>query len=160
MERRKLQLGNLDEAVEEAEQLLAKGYRSTGNWNLAQTLGHCSDWLRFPMDGYPRAKFPVNFLLAIARWTIGKSASRKLLRDRTFPPGRPTMSETVKQPLATQDATALKDFKQTVERFKSFTGQPQASPLFGALTYDQHLELQLIHIQHHLSFLIPVEPKS
>lgn len=155
MERRKIQIGTLDDAVRDAEQLLINGYRSVGNWNLAQTLGHCNDWLRFPMDGYPPANFLMRGFLTLARLTVGKSMYRKIVRERAFKTGSPTMPETVKKPDFQQDAESLQAFKKTVERFKAFSGQPHASPLFGALTLDQHRELQLVHLQHHLSFLIP-----
>jgi hypothetical protein len=154
---RKLELKSLDEAVLEAERLLNGGYRSAGNWNLAQTLGHCSDWLRFPIDGYPRSGFPVNLILTILRWTIGKSSYHKIMRDRGFKAGSPTMPETVKKPDAKQDAEALREFDEVVKRFQSFSGEPHPSPLFGKLSLEQMRDLQVIHLQHHLSFLLPRE---
>jgi hypothetical protein len=153
---RKLELQNLDDAVAEANALMLGGYRQVGNWNLSQILGHCSDWMRFPMEGYPSAKFPIGWILALIRLTMGKALYRKTIREKGFKSGNPTVPATVKPKDAKQDAEALREFAEVVERFKNFRGQPHPSPLFGPLTYDQHRELQVVHVQHHLRYLLPI----
>lgn len=155
MERRQLEFKTLDDAVSEARQLLHSGYEQAGRWNLSQVLGHCDDWLRFPLDGYPRPIFPVNFILWLAKITLGVGMRKKILRERAFRAGSATMPETVKQPNLVDDAAALEQFERTVERFKSHRGSLHPSPLFGKMTYEEHRELQVIHLQHHLGFLVP-----
>ena len=51
-------------------------------------------------------------------------------------------------------AVAVAKLKETVERFAAHTGPVHPSPLFGAVTKDEALKLQLVHCAH-LSFLIP-----
>jgi hypothetical protein len=157
---RELELKSLDEAVAEAARLLDQGYRQVGNWNLAQILGHCSDWLRFPMDGYPPAKFPMSLILGFVRLTMGKALYRKVIRHKGFKPGSPTMPTTIKSKDSKRDADAFEDFVSVVQRFKDFRGTLHPSPLFGQLTYDQHQELQIIHLRHHLRFLVPADPPT
>lgn len=152
---RKLELTSLDDAVAEANRLMTAGYRQTGNWDLAQTLGHCTDWLRFPLEGYPHVRFPMNMIFAFVRLTMGKAFYRKVLRERGFKSGSPTFPTTVKPKNNESDAEAVRKFTAAIEEFKSFQGQLHPSPLFGALTYEQQRELQLIHLQHHLQNLIP-----
>ena len=52
--RRPLKFDSLDAVVRDAENLLASGYDRAGNWDLAQVCGHLAEWLRFPMDGFPK----------------------------------------------------------------------------------------------------------
>lgn len=155
MERRRLEFRNLDEAVQDARMLLQGGYQQAGNWNLSQVLGHCSDWLSFPLAGYPRPMFPISLMLWLAKVTVGVGMRKKILRDRAMKPGGPTMPATVKPADQIQDAAAFEHFARMVERFKSHRGPVHSSPLFGTMTYEEHCELQVIHLQHHLSFLVP-----
>ncbi|MBL8890899.1 MAG: DUF1569 domain-containing protein [Planctomycetaceae bacterium] len=155
MDRRQLEFRNLDDAVQDARRLLQSGYQQAGNWNLSQVLGHCTDWLSFPLDGYPRPMFPINWLLWMAKITVGGGMRKKILRDRAFKPGSPTMPVTVKSTDPNQDAIAVEQFERMVERFKRHRGPVHGSPLFGKMTYEEHADLQVIHLQHHLSFLVP-----
>ena len=54
IERRKLTFASLDEVAADAENLLAKGYDKAGNWDLAQVAGHVAEWMRFPIEGFPK----------------------------------------------------------------------------------------------------------
>jgi len=54
------------------------------------------------------------------------------------------------------------DFKPAVERLRNaisrladYQGVIYPSPLFGPLTYDELVALQLAHCAHHLSLLVP-----
>jgi hypothetical protein len=153
--RRTLNFTTLDDAVADVRHLLATGYTHVGKWNLAETLEHCSLWLRFPLEGYPATPFPLNLVASLARITIGGRMRRQVLQARGFPPGSMTLPSTVKVLGRDQDAAAVEQFVVAVEKFKNFRGTPQASPLFGNLSYEEHRELQVIHLQHHLSFLWP-----
>ncbi len=155
MERRRLEFTTLDDAVRDARALLHSGYEQVGQWDLAQVLGHCQDWLRFPLDGYPRPIFPINLLLWLAKVTVGAGMRKKIIEARAFKARTATMPETVKQPNIVSDAEAVEQLERTVERFKSHRGALHASPLFGKMSYEEHRELQVIHLQHHLSFLVP-----
>ena len=45
--------------------------------------------------------------------------------------------------------------RSAIERFKTHSGDVHPSPLFGAMTKETALQLQLKHAAHHLSFLVP-----
>ncbi len=154
--KRELTFSSLEDAVFDASRLLTDGYRQAGKWNLAQVLGHCTDWLGFPIRGYPPSPLPIRGLLWMMKVTMGRSMFNKIVRERRFAPGSPTLPATVKHASPEEDAAALESFKKTVREFQDFRGQPFPSPLFGRLTLEEHRELQIIHLQHHLSHLVPL----
>ena len=153
--RRRLRFTNLEDAVADARKLLSSGYTQAGNWSLAQVLGHCNDWLCYPMDGYPRPPLPLIPMMWLAKHTVGIRMRRKILQTGKMKSGAPTMPQTVKKPNFADDASMLERLAENVRRFEQFTGQLHASPLFGAMTKAEHQQLQIIHLQHHLSFLAP-----
>jgi hypothetical protein len=152
--RRPLEFHDLDEVVRDAEALHAGGYRRAGQWNLAQVCGHLAYWLRFPMDGFPKAPPPIRALLWVLRHTIGRRALRRLLEGHPMPDGRPTMPETIPTP-GRDEAAAVDRLRAVVARFKAHDGPLYPSPLFGPLDKPTATHLQLIHCAHHLSFLVP-----
>jgi hypothetical protein len=152
-ERRKLTFASLTEVVADAENLLAKGYDRAGNWDLAQVAGHLTEWMRYPLDGYPKLPLVIRPLFWLMRVTVGKKIRTRILTEG-FRPGGPTMKQTVPSPNG--DATAaVAKLKEVAERFKTHTGPLHPSPVFGAMDQDQWLRLQLRHCEHHLSFLVP-----
>ena len=154
VERRKLAFTTLDEAVADAENLLARGYDRAGNWDLAQVCLHLADWMRFPMDGFPRPPLVIRLFLWMARNTVGKAKFRKYTTEGAMPSGKPTMPQTVAVPGGDAAAAVVK-LKETAARFAAFTGAIHPSPLFGTMNKDEASRLQLVHCAHHLSFLIP-----
>ena len=93
---------------------------------------------------------PVFWLL---RATIGKKIRTKILAGG-FPTGGRTMPLTVFPP-GGDAAAAVAKLKDVAVRFAAHTGPVHPSPLFGAMTRDEALQLQLKHCAHHLSFLVP-----
>src|SRR5215831_5906287 len=152
-ERRKLKFATLDEAVADAESLLATGYDRAGNWELAQVAGHLAEWMRFPLDGFPKVPLPVRPILWVVRTVSGKGMLKTVL-EHGFTPGTRTIGETVPQP-GGNPTTAVAKLRETAGRWKAHTGDVYPSPLFGAMTRDTALQLQLVHCAHHLSYLIP-----
>lgn len=159
-QRRELKFENLSAAVADARNLLTHGYTSLGNWNLSQTLGHCSDWLRFPVEGYPAAPLPIRLLLWGLRITMGPGMRRKIIREQNFAAGKPTLPSTVKSADRQTDRQALDELERQVNQFEKHNGPWHASPLFGQMTKSEHRDLQLVHLAHHLSFLIPQRRES
>lgn len=152
-ERRTLTFATLSDAVADAENLLAKGYDKTGNWDLAQVCGHLSEWLRFPLDGFPKLPLLLRPPMWVVRLALGKKLLAKALA-KGFQPGTQTMAETV--PAAGgSDAAAVAELKRAVERFEWHEGPLYPSPLFGRMTKDETRALHLKHCEHHLSFLVP-----
>lgn len=153
--RRQLSFDTLDAAVADARGLLVSGYRSAGKWDLAQVCGHCADWLRFPVEGYPRGPLPIRAMLWLMKVTVGKTARHKILRERRFKTGTPTMPATVKPRGAIDDAAGVDELARAVDQFQRHSGPYHSSPLFGNMTRAEHEQLQRIHLAHHLSFLLP-----
>lgn len=152
--RRQLQFASLDEIVPDAENLLAKGYEKAGNWDLAQVCGHLAEWLRFPVEGFPKAPAPIRAVFWVLRKTVGRKKFLTYITERYFPPGKPTMPQTVPPP-GGDPREAIEKLRTSVEKLKAYTGAIVPSPLFGAMTKDEAVRMQLVHAAHHLSFLVP-----
>ena len=152
-ERRGLTFATLDDAVRDAENLLAKGHDKAGNWNLAQVCNHLAEWMRFPVEGFPKLPLFLRPVFWLFRKTVGKAKRRKYTAEG-MPSGKPTMPQTVSLP-GGDAAAAVAKLKETAERFKAHAGPVYPSPLFGPMTKDEALQLQLKHCEHHLSFLVP-----
>jgi hypothetical protein len=71
-----------------------------------------------------------------------------------FSAGGRTMPETVPPP-GGDPAAAVARLRESAERLKAHAGPIVPSPLFGAMTKDEAVRLQLAHCSHHLSFLVP-----
>lgn len=155
--RRNLRFNSLDEVVADVENLRVRGYEKGGNWNVAQVAGHLANWLGYPVNGFPKAGCLVGGFLGLMRATVGKKLLRQTLVSGSMRAGGQTMPESV--PAATDDeAAAVAQLNEAVRRFKEHAGEYYPSPLFGRLTRDEALQLQLIHCAHHLSFLVPRVP--
>lgn len=152
--RRSLSFNDLDDAVREVESLQASGYDCAGNWNLAQTCGHLAEWMRFPLDGFPRSPFPVRVGLWVMGVMFARRKLRKTLAANSMRAGGPTLRETIPPP-DEDEAEAVERLRETVQRFKSHRGPFQSSPLFGDLDRETAMRLQILHCAHHLSFLVP-----
>ena len=151
--RRQLVFASLDDAVRDAEHLLAVGYEKAGNWDLAQCCDHLAAWLTYPVSGFPKAPLPIRMMLAVVRRTLGRRLLTKYLRDG-MPSGKPTMPQSVAAP-GGDPAAAVERLREAAKRFESRAGEYLPSPLFGQLTRDEALNVQLRHGAHHLSFLVP-----
>ncbi len=153
-QRRSLSFQKLDEAAEDARTLLSNGYSSAGSWDLSTTCGHLVEWMRFPMDGFPRTAFPMRVILAVMRVTVGPRMLRKVLAEKTMKSGIPTAPATV--PAGGGDAsTAVQELCETIRRLQTHEGPLHPSPLFGEMDRQTAIQLQLVHCAHHLSFLLP-----
>lgn len=154
--RRTLTWTDLDQVVEDVEKLCVTGYHAVGQWNLAQCCGHIADWMTFPLDGFPRPPWIIRVFLSTLKWTIGKRQLRKILSTRSMPQGNPTMPETV-YPTGTDATEEVERLKRAVQRLQESQGPYQPSPLFGDMSRQDLLDLQVIHAAHHLSFLVPAK---
>jgi Protein of unknown function (DUF1569) len=153
-QRRVLQFNDLDEVVRDAENLQAKGYEKVGNWDLAQVCGHLAEWLRFPVEGFPKAPAPIRAVFWVLRKTVGRKKLLTYIDTRSFPAGKPTMPQTVPLP-GGDPREAIGKLKTSVERLKLYMGTIVPSPLFGPMTKEEAVRMQLVHCAHHLSFLVP-----
>jgi hypothetical protein len=140
--------------VRDAEHLLAVGYDKTGNWDLAQVCGHLAEWVRYPIDGFPRAPLLVRPVFWLIRNTIGRRMGRAMLAGGKMRPGIPTAPQSVPAP-GGDDAAGVGRLREAIARWRVHTGPLYASPLFGGLSREAWEKGHLIHCAHHLSFLVP-----
>lgn len=153
--KRELKFASLDEIVAEATRLLEVGYEPRGNWNLGQTCFHLVDWMRFPMDGFP--KTPI-FLRAIFGGMKMLGIVERMKNDilaNGFKAGTPTAPQTVPASDAVSDADGVAKLAEVLERMKTFDGPLQPSPLFGSMDREMWQRINLLHAEHHLAFLAP-----
>lgn len=157
--RRQLKFATLDDAVRDAERLLANGYERAGTWDLSQCGHHLAAVMTFPLDGFPPFRFPMNVGVWILKVTWARRWLRRVLESGVWPTGTPTDERTV--PAAGgDDAAEVARLKSAVERLLSHTGPLHPSPLFGTLDRESLVKLHRIHTAHHLSFLVPKRPDS
>ena len=152
--RRPLKFASLEEIAVEAERLHQDGYAAQGAWNLSQVCHHVADWMSFPMDGFPRANPAIRLVLWAMKVTMGRRQLQKILTSGSMPAGSPTLPQTIGR--ADEDeAAAVGQLRETVERLKQYQGAIHPSPLFGSMDYESCEALQRIHAAHHFSFLHP-----
>ncbi|WP_337176036.1 DUF1569 domain-containing protein [Paludisphaera sp.] len=155
--RRRLRFHDLDEAVRDAEALLAGGYRRLGRWDLSQACGHLADWLTYPVEGFPPAPLALRPVMFLLRHTVGPRMLRKTLAGGEMPANAPTLPASVPAP-GGDDAAAVDRLRRAVARFKAHQGPYRPSPMFGAVSRDESARMQLLHCAHHLGFLVPESP--
>jgi hypothetical protein len=152
--RRTLRFESIDQVMAEVDRLAAAEragrLRRLGNWTLGQTLAHLAAWVGYGYTGVP---LRVPWFI---RWVLW-------LRKRKFLYG--PMRAGVKIPgveggtLATDPVPldeGLSRFRRAMERLKA-EAPTAPSPVFGLLTHDEGIALNLRHAELHLGFLIPEE---
>ena len=159
MERRALRFSTLADIRADLKELHFGGTIKTGKWDLSQAAEHLADWMEFPIDGFPQMPFMIKLLIGTMRVTRGKSLYKKFVENQRMPIGQPTMPQTVHSPTTAPggDLRSVERLVKQIDRLEGFRGPIHPSPLFGALTYDELVALQLAHCAHHLSFLVPNE---
>lgn len=151
--RHTLRFDTLADAVRDAENLMANGYDTVGKWSLGQVCGHLSNWLSYPLDGFPSVPLPLRPVMWMVKVTSGQRMLRAILANG-FKPGTPTMPESV-PPATIEDADGVTKLKAAAVRFAAHTGPVKPSPLFGAMTKETADQIQRLHAAHHLRFLVP-----
>jgi hypothetical protein len=150
--RRTLRFESIDQVMSEVDRLAeaerAGRLRRLGNWALGQTLAHLAAWAEY---GYTGSPLKVPFFI---KWILR-------LRKRKFLYG--PMRAGVKIPgveggtLATDPVPldeGLGRFRRVIERLNA-EAPTAPSPVFGPLTHEESIALNLRHVELHLGFLIP-----
>ena len=155
--RRTLRFETVDDAIDEAEKLVIAEREGRldrlGNWTLGQTLGHLATWASYPFEGYPpeiRPPLPVRMILGLMRNRILTKGMTPGVRIRGIPNG--TLGLEV---LTIEEG--LRRFRAALNRLGS-TDPDRVNPIFGKLTHEQWIQLNLRHAELHLSFHIRREP--
>jgi hypothetical protein len=152
--KRQLKYNDFDEMMADVNSLLLDGYISNGNWTLAQACGHVSEWMRFPIDGFPTPPLYLRIIFWFIRVTIGSGMKQKILSDG-FADGMPTAPETVPKADAMSDREAVAQLQRTADRVMAYDGELMPSPLFGKMDKQTHIKVSLLHAEHHFSYLEP-----
>jgi hypothetical protein len=153
-QRRTLHFSTIDDALAEAERLVAAEREGrldrAGNWALGQTLGHLATWASFALDGYPdavRAPWLVRAIARILKNRIITGGMRPGMKLGRLPGGTVGL-----EPLPADEGLAR--FRAALERLRA-TAPTEPNPVFGPLTHDQWIQLNLRHAELHLGFQIP-----
>ena len=154
MQRRDLRFAKLSEVQEDLKNLASGTYTKTAKWDLSQVSEHLADWMTFPIDGFPKSPWILGILIGVMRVTQGKSLYKKFVRDQRMPTGQPTITTTV-YPASDNSSKSVERLMKAIDRLSAHRGPIHPSPLFGQLSYDELVALQLAHCAHHLSFLVP-----
>jgi Protein of unknown function (DUF1569) len=151
-DRRTLRFESIDQMMAEVDRLAeadrAGRLRQLGNWTLGQALGHLAAWMEYAYTGAPlKPPFFIKWMLRLQK--------RKFLYG--------PMHAGVKIPGVEGGtlATAPLPLEEALGRFRSVaarlkTEAPTApSPVFGRLTHEESVALNLRHAELHLGFFIP-----
>ena len=148
--RRALRFNSIDDAVADAERLVAAEregrYERCGNWTLGQALGHLTTWASFAFDGYPKevqAPLPVRMILRLMRNRIINKGMMSGVKIGRVPGG------TVGLNVMSADE-GLRRFRDAFQRLRD-TAPTIVNPVFGPLTHEQWINLHLRHAELHLS---------
>jgi hypothetical protein len=155
-QRRSIRLATLDDVSAEVERLHRTGYHRAGNWNLSQVCEHLADWMSYPIDGFPKMPMAVSLMIGAMRTFRGKALLKKFIEEQSMPVGGPTLPDSI-HPETGDDRVSVERLQATIRRLEEHRGTIHPSPLFGAMSRQELIAVQMAHCNHHLSFLIPKE---
>ena len=150
--RRLLRFESIDQMLAEADRLAEAertGWlRRVGNWTLGQTLGHLACWAEYSYTGAPlKPPFFIRWIMAFRK--------RRFLSE-PMPAGvripRVEGGTLGTEPMPTEEA--LGRLRRVMQRLKS-EAPTGPNGIFGPLTHDEWIALNLRHAELHLGFLIP-----
>jgi len=154
VERRALRFASLDDALGDMDKLVAAEsagkLRHTGSWELGQTLGHVATWAEIPFKGYPpevRAPLPVRVILKLMKGTILNKGMTTGVKIGKVPGGTLGIEK-----IPTRDGADR--LRAAFNRLKSDCPNV-VNPVFGVLTHDEWIKLNLRHAELHFSFQHP-----
>lgn len=149
MNRRKLDLRDLDAVLADVRQLASDGYERVGDWTLGQICEHCARPMDSCIDGFP-VQLNV-FIRVVGRWLI----KPRMFKSRSIPAGLKAPGVFTEDLGSVDDAAGVLRLEQAVGRLQAHDGPWQPSPVVGPLDKSGWLEFHTIHCMHHLSFLQP-----
>jgi len=146
---RTLRFASLDELWADVERLAAADRAGTlkrrGNWTLGQALGHLATWGQFAFDGTPLQ--PPWFIKLILRMRKKRYLHEGMPRGVRIPKVEGGTLGT--EPLALDDG--LSRYRAVIDRLRRETPS-KPNVIFGPLTHEEWIALQLRHAELHLSF--------
>jgi len=152
-DRRKLHFNSLDEALQEADRLVAAERHGRlvqlGNWTLGQALNHIAGWAEF---SYSQCPLKTPFIIRLILWLRKRSFLYGPMPAGVRIPGVPN-GTLVTEPVSLEEG--LSRFKAAFQRLK-MEPPTHPSPALGQLTHDEAIAINLRHAELHLGFFAPV----
>ena len=153
-QRRQLRFETIDEALAEAERLVAAEKEGrlarAGNWSLGKTLGHLATWTEFAHDGYPasvHAPLPVRVILRMMRGRILNKGMMPGVKVGRLPGGTVGLDEVAPE-------EGLARWRAAMQRLEA-SAPSIDNPAFGRLTHEEWVKLNLRHAELHLGNQVP-----
>ena len=149
--RRKLKFGSIDEVLSDVDRLVAAEHEGrlahVGNWSLGQTLGHLACWAEYAYSGYPlKTPFFIKWILRRGKQQFIHEPMRAGVKIPGVPGG--TLAT---DPMPLDEAAGR--VHRALGRLKS---EPPTlvHPIFGVLSHDEWIAINLRHAELHLGFHI------
>ena len=153
-QRRKLRFTSVDDVIAEAERLAGAEregrLKQLGNWTLGQIINHLATWAEFAYCGYPpsvRAPLPVRMILRMLRNKILTQGMTPGINIRGIPGGTLGTERVPTEQALPRLRAALETLRQTCP--------PGPNPVFGRMSHDQWIALNLRHAELHFGYLVP-----
>jgi hypothetical protein len=144
--RRSLDFQSFDEVMPDVDRLL-QGHATVGNWSLAQICRHTAAVLRRVVDA------PASTPQDPSLW-VSEDQKRQVLESGQVPEGLPGPPEVMPAETMSEREEA-EGLRQAIAHYTASPGPVIAHRRFGPLTRVEWDRAQLIHIAHHLSFVVP-----
>jgi Protein of unknown function (DUF1569) len=150
--RRLLHFDSIDEVLADVDRLVeaerAGRLKHVGNWTLGQVLGHLACWSEYGYNGCPlKPPFFIRWILRLGKNSFLYKPMKPGARIPRVPGG--TLAT---DPMFLDEA--LPRFRKVMERLKTET---PAAPnvIFGKMTHEESIALNLRHAELHLGFMVP-----
>lgn len=151
--RRSVSLRTIEDALAEIDRVVEADTKGTlqrlGNWSAGQNFHHVATWINFAFDGYPADLRPAWILKMLIRTFMKKRFLRGPMPGGVKIPGMP--SGTLGTEETSTDVGAA-ELRRALERLRA-SCPTQENVLFGKLTHDEWIQMNLRHAELHLGFL-------
>ncbi|HEX8876805.1 MAG TPA: DUF1569 domain-containing protein [Phycisphaerales bacterium] len=152
VQRRSLSFPTIPDALAEIDRIVAAEKSGTlrrlGNWSTGQSFHHVATWINFAFDGYPPSLRPpwiIKFLVGFQK--------NKFIRGPL--PAGVKIPRVANGTLGTEETATdagADELRRAFQRLQA--GCPtHDNILFGKLTHDEWIQMNLRHAELHLSFL-------
>ena len=144
--RRPLRFHSLDEIVADAETLASGPIQPLGNWSAGQVFDHLARSFSVPLSG---VILPIPWYIRCGARLLKPYILRAKMSAGIRLDGE-SAAAMLPQPISTEQGLA--HLREVIARWKVKTTLPVHS-IFGSLTDEEWIQLQLRHAELHLSFL-------
>ena len=150
--RRKLRFDSVEQVLADVDRLVEAERNGrldhVGNWALGQTLGHLASWAEYAYTGYAmKPPFFIRWILRSRKQAFIHEPMRAGVKIPGIPGG--TLAT---EPVALDEA--LERYRRVMGRLKS-EAPNLVHPIFGPLTHDEWIAINLRHAELHLGFQVP-----